>query len=159
MFLNFILNSDDYDDILKADGDLLSSWNDPKKGKNWEERMEASNSNWETTRQAIFEAVLGCEAAVDRQCSHCGSGQAFVRCYQCSSTNMLCVDCDLVIHNNLPFHDRSILYKGTYEPVKPTLTVDTEGNLVRIRKCYIHILRKGKMYMQVETHIMLRKEI
>lgn len=142
MLLKFILYSDDYDDILKAAGDLLSSWNDPKNGKNWEERMEASNANWETARQAIFEAVLSCEAAADCLCNNCSSRQASVRCYQCNSTNMVCVDCDIIIHKDHPFHDRSVLYKGTYEPLKPTLTVDAEGNLVRIRKYKINF-RKG----------------
>ena len=103
-------------------------------GQTWTNRMVNLGQSWATTRPNILKAVLAAEyITTDSQCLICkDSKPSCIRCHQCGIQAVICVDCDEEIHLRNPLHDREIFYEGFFNPVAPTISMDSSGDLITV---------------------------
>ena len=123
--------------MLAETNQFLTAWKSKqqKRTMSWEQRMENTNTNWESCRSAIFETMLCCQAPTDQKCSHCDINSGYIKCTQCCGRRRLCGTCDQLLHENQPFHDRQyVVAHGFFQYIKPTESTDDDGNLINISK-------------------------
>ena len=121
--------------LLAETNQFLTAWKSKhqKRTMSWEQRMENTNTNWESCRSAIFETMLSCQAPTLQKCSHCDTKSGYIKCMQCCGRRRLCGTCDQMLHENQPFHDRQyILADGFFQYIQPTESTDDDGNLISI---------------------------
>ena len=93
--------------------------------------------SWASIRPKILKAVLDTEVLESSVCTICIRAQACVRCHNCGLKNVLCVTCDEEVHNKKPLHDREIFHEGFFKPVAPTVSLDSNGNLITSCMCFL----------------------
>lgn len=101
----------------------------PKVSQSWECRMAALNENWDNCRSELFKAVISEEGLHNQVCHVCKTNIITIRCYSCHGKRF-CTSCDLIIHEDHPFHDRDAFMNGFFQAVPPTHTVGDNGDLV-----------------------------
>ena len=107
----------------------------PTVRKNWNARMEDLGKSWASKRPEILQALLEMECLSPPSfCVLCKKGQACVRCHQCGLNEVMCLKCDEEIHCRNPFHDRDIYHEGFFKPVAPSVSLDSDGNLMSVCK-------------------------
>lgn len=87
--------------------------------------------SWASVRSKILKAVL--ESQYIPEASHCficKEGKGCIRCHQCGPKNLLCFSCDEEYHKLNPLHDRDIFHEGFFQPVAPTVSLDSNGDLI-----------------------------
>ena len=96
----------------------------------WEKRMTNLNENWEAARPVIFKAILLSEAteSVSPVCELCHCKPWFVRCVDCGGRRV-CPECDIIVHEQLVFHDREAFVDGAFRHIPPTLQLNEERQL------------------------------
>ena len=123
-------------DILLEAKDLLSSEDKSfvKKSQRWEDRVSISNESWADSRTALCETLLKARFAVRdaANCMKCLKETAVLRCHECPSTKYLCGSCDKNLHEVFPFHDRDAIVNEHYQPIPPTLSMNSSGEWVTI---------------------------
>lgn len=80
------------------------------------QQQASLNKSWEEHRSMTFKALLQATFAVpkDIMCQRCMHKTAVVKCNMCSSTQHLCHECDEILHESWPFHDRDAIANGHY---------------------------------------------
>ncbi len=86
--------------------------------------MQSVESTWESSRAAIFKAVLESQAvpSPDALCFICGKA-AVILCCQCGPRVLMCSTCDEEIHEKKPLHDRDVWMNEFFQEIPPTTTV------------------------------------
>ncbi len=92
--------------------------------------MQSVESTWESSRAAIFKAVLESQAvpSPDALCFICGKA-AVIRCHQCGPRVLMCSTCDEEIHEKKPLHDRDVWMNEFFQEIPPTTSVQDDGSL------------------------------
>ena len=96
----------------------------------WQKRTASNDSNWESCREGLLTAVLDslvvpAEAVV---CMFCQKECAVVRCLECK-VQFLCSDCDDLVHNENPLHDRQDWLNGFFHYLTPLQSVSSERKI------------------------------
>ena len=93
--------------------------------------------SWVESRAIICKAMLLSTFAIpeDNMCSRCSQSVAVVRCHQCSSAKHLCSDCDQILHDYWPFHDRDAVVNDHYIPILATTSKSSDGEWIIVGKC------------------------
>lgn len=138
---NFILDLQNIFSFLMLDLDKLldecSAYiKTPTVRKNWNTRMGDLDKSWASKRPEILQSLLEMECLTpSRFCVLCKQGQACVRCHQCGLKEVICLKCDEEVHSRNPFHDRDVYHEGFFKPVAPSVSLDSDGNLISVCKC------------------------
>ena len=100
-------------------------------GQTWTERITNLGQSWASVRSKILKAVLQNQYIPSAShCVICKDAKGCIRCHQCGPKNLLCFSCDEEYHKLNPLHDRDIFHEGFFQPVAPTVSLDSNGDLI-----------------------------
>ena len=127
----FSLDDDNLTILIEECEKLLDedSVNQQQNKYNWDKRMTNLNSNWESSRQKIFETLLSCAAVIPSVCSKCFSQETRIYCGECTDSKHLCLSCDEEVHQKFPLHDRDGIYHGYRKALSPRQSLSVDGKL------------------------------
>ncbi|XP_028393737.1 uncharacterized protein LOC114518042 isoform X2 [Dendronephthya gigantea] len=103
---------------------------------NWKKRMTNLSTNWESSRQKIFETWLSCTAVLSSICSKCFIQETRIHCRDCVHSTNLCSSCDKEVQQKFPLHDRQGIYHGYYKPLSPKQSLSADGKLETISRLF-----------------------
>ncbi|XP_069191121.1 uncharacterized protein [Procambarus clarkii] len=96
----------------------------------WQKRRKNSEIKWGERRSMLFSWTLSKLGVPDKGkcCVQCRSCEASIKCEDCF--HFLCHKCDQQQHFVMPFHQRFCWKNGFFEPLDPTQTVCSDGNVI-----------------------------
>ncbi|XP_028417750.1 uncharacterized protein LOC114542274 [Dendronephthya gigantea] len=123
----------------------------------WTKRMLSVEENWESSRSAIFDALLKSHAvpSPDNICFLCNEGCAVVRCHECGPRVLLCSACDEKVHETNPLHDRDVWVNGFFQEIPPTTIVSEDGSLGFVKRCAPFALCKACLLCKEQGSLIL----
>lgn len=77
---------DDLACVLQEANHLIKEWcatKAPKPQRNWAERSNILNENWESVRQGLLNTIIAGHSVEKMSCMKCTTGTAVIRCYNC----------------------------------------------------------------------------
>lgn len=98
-----------------------------KKKKTWSQRMEIEDQKWSEKRTDILDCLKS-TYSLSHICQICREEQSILKCTECLKD--ICSACDLIVHENYPFHNRSSFESGHLEPILPTEYFDSKNTLM-----------------------------
>eukprot|EP00794_Sanderia_malayensis_P016313 gene16313-17957_t len=100
----------------------------------WERRKINLEGNWANARKDLFHALLLRNSIPEKHavCCKCNLNEAVIKCQECRK--FLCSECDGILHNQCPFHNRNVWINGFYEGIKNNETV-FDSNIITIERC------------------------
>ena len=132
--------SKDFDSTLSEIISLLNTRNTSKtvkpKKKTWCQRMEIEDKKWNEKREELINYTKA-TYSLSKLCQVCREKQPILKCMECSKG--YCSFCDLNVHEDLPFHNRSSFESGYFEPLLPTECFNDEGALTNVGKNYLKL--------------------
>ena len=134
IILSFLLYTvADLADVLNSANVLLQEWRAAKMPKqNWLQRTSILNESWAALRGSLLNTLVSAQAMGKTSCMKCRENLALIRCWDCHTHTRLCGDCDQLVHNSQPFHDRDAFTSGFLKPIPPTVSVDCDGNWISV---------------------------
>eukprot|EP00794_Sanderia_malayensis_P019711 gene19711-21657_t len=104
----------------------------------WERRKVNLEGNWANARNDLFHALLLRNSIPEKHavCCKCNLNEAVIKCQECRK--FLCSECDGILHNKCPFHNRNVWINGFYEGIRNNETV-FDSNIITIGNTILHI--------------------
>jgi hypothetical protein len=96
-------------------------------GQSWSERQIALDDAWESTREQLLDEYLEHSAFFKTACQRCRMQchKGHVRCMSCRE--VLCHNCDLIVHRKSPFHNRWLTSDYDWKPLLAMEFVNEQG--------------------------------
>eukprot|EP00794_Sanderia_malayensis_P014508 gene14508-16017_t len=97
----------------------------------WERRKVNLEGNWANARNDLFHALLLRNSIPEKHAVCCkrNLNEAVIKCQECRK--FLCSECDGILHNKCPFHNRNVWINGFYEGIRNNETV-FDSNIITI---------------------------
>ncbi|KAL2099519.1 hypothetical protein ACEWY4_003913 [Coilia grayii] len=90
--------------------------------QSWKQRKEVAEDHWRRAREAMTAYLLSAQKTPMSMCQICHTHEAVIRCTDCLS-QVVCGECDKVVHNSHPLQNRESFFDGFFKPICPTIGV------------------------------------
>ncbi len=97
------------------------------------ERMQNYEDSWAGSREEIMKIVLAANILSDK-CQHCFKLDARIHCKSCLVKKDVCLQCDKIIHEINPFHNRRAWMNGSFVDLAPTQCPTEDNDIVLVGK-------------------------
>ena len=109
--------------------DLVKEIIDKSKSKEnkWSKRVTRATTEWFKAHVNLKKFILSKEIPSSKLCLNCHQNEACIRCYDCIPSFEICSDCDVLLHQFMPFHNRSSFNGEFYESMTPGESFSDDG--------------------------------